>query len=58
MDAVLTDAHHESEERWPSIKTGWDQTLAEMRIGKHGGDGIAFFQCRACGRIYGAFCQP
>lgn len=36
----------------------WGETLAKMRIGKHGGDGINFFQCRSCGRIYVAASEP
>jgi hypothetical protein len=37
---------------------GWVETLALIRHGKHFGDGINLFQCRACGRVYGAQSEP
>jgi hypothetical protein len=61
LDHALTEAHlppgAADEERF-AREGGWTRTLAEMRAGEHGGDGIALFECRACGRVYGAYCHP
>jgi hypothetical protein len=58
LDVVLTEAHHPSVEKRRAQEQAWADVMAKMRAGKHGGDGTAFFQCRACGRIYGACCEP
>jgi hypothetical protein len=35
----------------------WAVELAQVRGGRSGGDGMALFQCRSCGRIYGSSCE-
>ena len=61
LDRVLTEGHlppgTSDGERFAREGT-WQRTLAKMRAGTHSGDGVALFQCRACGRIYGAYCHP
>ena len=40
------------------LATGWRDVLADIRNGNHDYQGMAFYQCRACGRYYVASCQP
>jgi uncharacterized protein CbrC (UPF0167 family) len=47
-------SEHERFER----EGAWLRTLAAARAGRHSGEGIAFFQCRACGRVYGSYHHP
>jgi len=61
LEHALTEAHlppgATDAERF-AREGGWTRTLGEMRAGNHGGDGIALFECRAGGRLYGAYCHP
>jgi hypothetical protein len=61
LNFVLTEAHlpsGSSNEQRFAREGAWVRTLAEMRAGEHAGDGTALFECRDCGRIYGAYCHP
>jgi len=61
LDHALTEVHlpagTSDRERFVS-EAGWRPTLAAMRVRRFGDDGVAFFQCRACGRVYGAYHHP
>jgi hypothetical protein len=61
LDHVLTEVHlppgSSDGERFNS-EGAWLRTLAAMRARKLSGDGIALFQCRSCGRVYGAYHHP
>ena len=47
-----------AEEQERFYQAGWSEVLAMMRSGRHSGQGVNIFQCRACGRIYVASCAP
>jgi hypothetical protein len=35
----------------------WAALLRDMRAGRHAGDGVNFFHCRSCGRVYGSYSE-
>ena len=57
LDDALTDAHG-ADGDLDELRGRWRDTLAQKRAGKHGGDGMELFQCRTCGRVYGATSRP
>jgi hypothetical protein len=40
------------------LARGWGEVLALVRGGQHDGEGLAIYQCRACGRMYVGSCGP
>lgn len=42
----------------PELLQDWSTNLAEIRSGRHAGDGVNLFWCRVCGRVYGAYSEP
>lgn len=59
LDQVLLLDHAADEPgSWDAILHNWADQLRQIRIGKHGGDGVNLFQCRNCGRVYGAYSEP
>lgn len=59
LDDALLEAHV-SDGRDPRavVFRDWAEFLRQMRLGRHSGDGINMFQCRQCGRVYGAYSEP
>lgn len=58
LDAALTDAGAaDTLQPADHARRSWSALLADVRRGRHGGGGLLFWHCRACGRVYGGYCE-
>jgi hypothetical protein len=59
LEGVLLESHVEDGGGdLPELLQDWTHDLAEIRSGRHSGDGVNLFWCRMCGRVYGAYSEP
>jgi hypothetical protein len=59
LDEALLESHVEDGGGdLPELLQDWTRNLAEIRSGRHSGDGVNVFWFRMCGRVYGAYSEP